>query len=385
MASSKNKSPSSSLCCTGWQQTLYCNGHGPLDLNSNFLQESTHGSHKCNIPLSSQVSGVCTCKDGSKKYFDCGELGGPSQPSNCDEACKGVSCIPKPPVAPSVMYSCNNYTCSTDSSGKFPSLEDCQKDCTAAYQCNTSVDGFPICEQVNPTLGRIPNSVSNEIKGNLSDLEEEVTQINSKIQKQVESRNSNLFKGNLDGVTKNSSAIVKSQKDLIGVTSQIYELENKLKMGENNSKFKTLSDCQASCQPRFTCDENTWTVKADPNGKYARAQEASLECKEPIIIPKQKVTQEEIDREKEMSLNIQGDLHSGNSRLKSTEMHFFVWTSIAILFVGLIVFYITNNRNNVIMSVIGIVFAILFLYIIALWIYKYFFRSGRLTFGINKY
>lgn len=87
----------SSLCCTGWQQTLNCQGHGPLDTSSAFLKESTHGSHKCDVPLTSGVSGFCTCKDGSKKYFNCGELGGKGQPTNCDDACKGVTCKPKAP------------------------------------------------------------------------------------------------------------------------------------------------------------------------------------------------------------------------------------------------------------------------------------------------
>jgi hypothetical protein len=91
------KSPNP-LCCTKWQQTLNCDGHGPLDTNSQFLQQSTHGSHKCDVALSPQVSGFCVCKDGSKKYFNCGELGGQGQPQNCDDACKGVSCQPKSPL-----------------------------------------------------------------------------------------------------------------------------------------------------------------------------------------------------------------------------------------------------------------------------------------------
>lgn len=84
----------SSLCCVGWQQTLNCDGHGDLDTDSDYLKTSTDGSHECNVPLISGVSGFCTCKDGTKKYFNCGELGGEGQYNNCDDVCKD-NCKPK--------------------------------------------------------------------------------------------------------------------------------------------------------------------------------------------------------------------------------------------------------------------------------------------------
>lgn len=79
---------SSSLCSTGWNQTLHCKGDGPLDTNSKLLETLKYGAHKCDIPLTSNVSGFCVCKDNTKKYFNCGELGGKGQPTNCDDACK---------------------------------------------------------------------------------------------------------------------------------------------------------------------------------------------------------------------------------------------------------------------------------------------------------
>lgn len=95
--SPESKSPppgaqsSSSLSCTSWQKTLNCQGNGPIDTTSEFLQTSTHDSDKCDVPLVPEVSGFCTCKDGSKKYFNCGELGGKGQPTNCDDACRGIT------------------------------------------------------------------------------------------------------------------------------------------------------------------------------------------------------------------------------------------------------------------------------------------------------
>jgi hypothetical protein len=57
---------------------------------------------------------------------------------------------PAAPPAPSVMYSCNNYTCSVDTAGQYSSLDDCQKDCTANYECNRPKLGNPTCMEKAP-------------------------------------------------------------------------------------------------------------------------------------------------------------------------------------------------------------------------------------------
>ena len=69
--------------CKQWVQTLDCEGHGPLDVDSIFKQEST-GSGQCTTTIPSGASGYCICADGSKKgYVDCGH-----SPFTCNQVCQ---------------------------------------------------------------------------------------------------------------------------------------------------------------------------------------------------------------------------------------------------------------------------------------------------------
>ena len=43
---------------------------------------------------------------------------------------------PAAPPPPSVLYSCNNYTCSKDPNGKYTTLEDCNDACKTKYTCD---------------------------------------------------------------------------------------------------------------------------------------------------------------------------------------------------------------------------------------------------------
>jgi hypothetical protein len=334
---------------------------------------------------------------------------------------------PAAPPAPSVMYSCNNYTCSVDTAGQYSSLDDCQKDCTANYECNRPKLGNPTC------MEKAPNKMlKTSVDAQINSLQTQIKGLTSTISNEQKIRDLNLEVGNTPGVLIETEGISNSAKALKDLQTKLKTLQNyklqhggnamidvedQLKRGTNSKTYKKLSECQANCKPlykcdsdtrrcivsshgkfgslsecetlctpRFTCDiEDGWTVKIDPQGKFESSEEASINCKPPLIVPKQRINKEQLDKQKTMALNIAGDLNSGNFRLKSTWMHLFVWTAIAILFIALVFYYMSNNTDNALMTVVGIIIAIILIYIIAMWIYNHFFRNGGVKFGAHTY
>lgn len=334
---------------------------------------------------------------------------------------------PAAPPAPSVMYSCNNYTCSVDTAGQYSSLDDCQKDCTANYECNRPKLGNPTC------MEKAPNKMlKTSVDAQINSLQTQIKGLTSTISNEQKIRDLNLEVANTPGVLIETEGISNSAKALKDLQTKLKTLQNyklqhggnamidvedQLKRGTNSKTYKKLSECQANCKPlykcdsdtrrcivsshgkfgslsecetlctpRFTCDiEDGWTVKIDPQGKFESSEEASINCKPPLIVPKQRINKEQLDKQKTMALNIAGDLNSGNFRLKSTWMHLFVWTAIAILFIALVFYYMSNNTDNALMTVVGIIIAIILIYIIAMWIYNHFFRNGGVKFGAHTY
>lgn len=334
---------------------------------------------------------------------------------------------PAAPPAPSVMYSCNNYTCSLDTAGQYSSLDDCQKDCTANYECNRPKLGNPTCMEKSPN-----KMLKTSVDAQINSLQAQISQLTSTISNEQKIRDLNLEVGNTPGILIETDGISTSAKDLKNLQAKLKTLQNyklqhggnamidvedQLKRGTNSKTYKKLSECQANCKPlykcdsdtrrcivssdgkfgslsecethctpRFTCDiEDGWTVKIDPQGKFESSEEASINCKPPLIVPKQRINKEQLDKQKTMALNIAGDLNSGNFRLKSSGMHLFVWTAIAILFIALVFYYMSNNTDNALMTVVGIIIAIILIYIIAMWIYNHFFRNGGVKFGAHTY
>ena len=338
-----------------------------------------------------------------------------------------INNTPAAPAAPSVMYSCNNYTCSVDTAGQYSSLDDCQKDCTANYECNIPKLGNPTC------MEKAPNKMlKTSVDAQINSLQAQISQLTSTISNEQKFRDLNLEVGNTPGVLIETEGISKSAQYLKNLQAKLKTLQNyklqhggnamidvedQLKRGTNSKTYKKLSECQDNCKPlykcdsdtrkcivssdgqfgslsecetlctpRFTCDiEDGWTVKIDPQGKFESSEQASINCKPPLIVPKQRINKEQLDKQKTMALNIAGDLNSGNFRLKSTWMHLFVWTAIAILFIALVFYYMSNNTDNALMTVVGIIIAIILIYIIAMWIYNHFFRNGGVKFGAHTY
>lgn len=315
-----------------------------------------------------------------------------------------INNTPAAPAAPSVMYSCNNYTCSVDAAGQYSSLDDCQKDCTAVYHCDRPNLGNPNC---------VPShSLESQHKSSKAKYSHLVGQAKN-LQTMADQEHSS---GNLVVSAQHKSQADQYLKQANSYKKSMLDIEDKLKKGHNSKMYNKLSDCQDNCKPLYKCDENTnecivsadgsfnsltecetnckprfacdddnWTIRMDPRGEYRSPAEASYHCKPPLIVPNQNLTKKQVQEQENMSLNIDGDLHSGKFRLKSTWMHLFVWTAIAILFIALVFYYMSNNTDNALMTVVAIVIAIILIYIIAMWIYNNFFRNGGVKFGAQTY
>ena len=102
---------------------------------------------------------------------------------------------PAAPPAPSVMYSCNNYTCSVDTAGQYSSLDDCQKDCTANYECNRPKLGNPTCMEKSPN-----KMLKTSVDAQINSLQAQISQLTSTISNEQKIRDLNLEVGNTPGV-----------------------------------------------------------------------------------------------------------------------------------------------------------------------------------------
>lgn len=315
-----------------------------------------------------------------------------------------INNVPNAPPAPSVMYSCNNYTCSVDSAGQYSSLDDCQKDCTAVYQCDRPKLGNPTCTQTHTLESQYKSAKTKfdtlmKQHNNLTKISETETNggnltvsHNSKLQAQEILGKADVYKKSMldleDQLKKgHNSKIFNKLSECQDNCKPLYKCDSNTNecIISADGSYNSLTECETNCKPRFACDDNNWTIRMDPRGEYRSPAEASYHCKPPLIVPKQNLTQKEIDKQKTMSLNIDGDLHSGKFRLKSTWMHLFVWSAIAILFIGLVFYYMSNNTDNALMTVVAIVIAIILIYIIAMWVYNHFIRNGGVKFGAQTY
>jgi hypothetical protein len=303
---------------------------------------------------------------------------------------------PSQSVSSSTLYKCNNYTCQIDntgSPGSFSSLEDCNASCAPSFVCDRPQKGMPSCNQAQ-NLGNQLKSAQNQLKTAQNSLNE-ATQIQQQSQQSGLLTAAQLAKNN---ITEYSSQ-VKFFSDAVR------SLDGQIKSGGANQYFNTLSTCQSSCKPRFscdedtlhviptadgsynsikeaennckaryTCDDNNWIIRMDPRGEFRTPTEASLHCKPPILVPNQSVTQDDVDQEVMIQNNIEGQFKSDTLRLESTYMHMFVWGAVMILVVYMVFYYSSNNTNTALQSLIAIFIAIVLIWIIAAWLWNYFSR-----------
>tara|TARA_Y100000389_G_scaffold40891_1_gene35480 strand:- start:613 stop:1782 length:1170 start_codon:yes stop_codon:yes gene_type:complete len=227
--------------------------------------------------------------------------------------CDNRRCPPK--------YSCNNYTCSKDSNGKYTTLEACTDVCEPKYSCN------------NYTCSEDPN-------GKYKTLDD-----------------------------CNNACIAKYTCD-----KNTWEIKK-----DPNGEYRTLHEAYLNCKKpplRYSCDKNTWEIKEDQNGEYATPEEADLNCKSPLIIPKQNVTQEMLDNENKITSNIDGHIQSHFNKLQSSYLHMIVWGAVSILVIFMLFYYTTNRSDNILKTLISILICLVIIWVVASWFYNYFYRNS---------
>tara|TARA_Y100000389_G_scaffold40891_1_gene35482 strand:- start:3455 stop:4888 length:1434 start_codon:yes stop_codon:yes gene_type:complete len=141
-------------------------GHNPVSLINNCPDSGTSGwnTYLCKQPGGTigaweacDMSSICVspysfCRIGDNRCLsksqcdwanshdgtsrDCTPM--PTPPSKQDNTNKSGfgETGPTPLAPPSVLYSCNNYTCSKDPNGKYTTLEDCNDACKTKYTCD---------------------------------------------------------------------------------------------------------------------------------------------------------------------------------------------------------------------------------------------------------
>ena len=110
----------------------------------------------------------------------------------------------------------------------------------------------------------------------------------------------------------------------------------------------------------------------DPRGKYKNINEASANCQPPLIVPKTKITQKDVDKENNIKANVEGQLKSDTIRLQSDYLHMLVWGVLAILLIYMVFYYSTNNSNSVLQNLIIIVILIALIWSISVALWNYF-------------
>lgn len=194
-----------------------------------------------------------------------------------------------------------------------------------------------------------------------------------------------------------------AQKKLSLYQNTIDSINNKVKQGDSNNYFDSLKSCQSSCKPKFNCDMDTltvfpaadgsynsieeaennckprfscdtenWVVRMDPRGKYKDINLASMNCQPPLIVPKTKITQKDLEKENNIKANVEGQLKSDTLRLESDYLHMLVWGALAILFIYMVFYYSTNNTNSVLQNLIIIVVLIALIWTISVALWNYF-------------
>lgn len=305
---------------------------------------------------------------------------------------------------PATLYKCNNYTCSTDKSGSgqgFSSLSECQDSCQPSFICKRPKKGMPSCTQTQ--------NLNNQLKDAKSQYESAMSQAS-----QAEALATSSSKsGQLV-----AAASANTNKDFYNSQAQFFSstissLQDQLKSGAAANYYDTLASCESSCKPKFSCDstsasvfpaadgkydslkeaqencrdryscdEGNYVIMMDPNGQYKTPAEASEHCKPPLIVPKQRVSQADVDLEESMYNNIEGQLKSDSLRLESTYLHMFVWGAVMILIVYMVFYYSSHNTDSALQTLIALAFAVALIWVIAAWAWNYFSRNPiRLSSG----
>ena len=289
----------------------------------------------------------------SKRDYGWAQLQGrPVQPlefyqEKCDNTpgCTGFAW--RPGSSPYWYYTGDNFTTATNGGG-WPEAG-CQEGATGVEYSAKCCHGFSIQQATNSSDRDAANQ-------KLSLYQNTIDSINNK----VKQGNSNNYFDSLKSCQ--SSCKPKFNCDIDTLTV----------FPADDGSYNSIEEAENNCKPRFSCDTENWIVRMDPRGKYKDINLASANCQPPLIVPKTKIKQKDVDKENNIKSNVEGQLKSDTLRLESDYLHMLVWGALAILFIYMVFYYSTNNTSSVLQNLIIIVVLIALIWTISVALWNYF-------------
>jgi len=267
---------------------------------------------------------------------------------------KWGNCVAAPPTAHSVLYSCNNYyQCKEDPNGKFKSLHECNKHCYPKYKCHTNDDGTTECIIAYDGKYKSVKECQEKCKSKYICDRDEKNQPSCKIS----------TKGNFNSLTECQTQC--QAKYTCDPKTNVCRMDDKGTLD--------LESCQQQCKPKYSCDTKKYVCAIDNlTGKYSSSRECTNECRRPLIIPQETITQAAFNEEIAQTKTLKGSLNSSNIRFDSISIQHTVYIILIILILGLIFYYMTNKIDNLFATIIGIVGVGLLIYMIVVYVYTHY-------------
>lgn len=354
----------------------------------------------------SNLSTSCSCygQTFENTTKNCGSIGAPCcrepNKNNPRPFCKKPSppstpntVIPAPTPAPSVLYSCNNYQCKEDANGSYKTLSDCQNACKSEpYSCDQPTGHCYL-----------------DPKGKFKSLHDCNTKCSPKYNCHVNDDGTTdcvIAKdgkfSSLSDCQKNCQPKYMCHKDMMNQPTCRIAPKNSYGKNSQSSTFSLLGDCQSSCQakyscdpttnickmddngsydlkscqenckPKFSCDTDNYVCAMDPLGKYSSSSECTDNCRPPLIIPKESITQSAFNEAIAETKTLKGTLNSSDNRFNSVSLQYIAYSLLVIFVLGLIYYYTTNKTDNLMGTIIAIFTAGLLIYIIGNYVYKHY-------------
>jgi len=296
---------------------------------------------------------------------------------------------PTPTPAPSVLYSCNNYQCKEDPNGSYKTLTGCQNACKSEpYSCDQPTGHcyldpkgkFKSLHECNTTCKPRYNCHIND-DGTTECLISKNGKFSSLVECQKSCKSKYMcHKDLLDQPTcriapktSYSSAPFSSLKSCQTQCQAKYTCDPKTSICRMDDKGTLdLESCQQQCKPKFSCDTKNYVCAMDPMGKYSSSAECTNECRPPLIIPKETITQSAFNEEIKQTETLKGSLADRDIRLNSANIQYIAYIILSVFVIGLIFYYMTNKTDNLLGTIIAIFTAGLLIYMIGMYVYKHY-------------
>jgi hypothetical protein len=199
--------------------------------------------------------------------------------------------------------------CLKSPNGKYNSLKECKLDCNPKYMCNTN------------NLGEKNCIISKN--GNFTSLKS--CQENCKTKFTCD-KNNNICKIDKNGI------------------------------------FSNVEMCQNACKPQYSCNLNNYQCYIDPKGSFSSSAECTESCRAPFLIPESNITKKDLNNELNIQKDLNASINSDKLRLDSRNMQFIFYLIFTIIVIGLIIYFIVNNRDNLFVTIISIICSLIIIF-----------------------